>query len=175
MSDIDPTAVWEELNLLLLVENAELNKQLAAAQARMRELEAEYTVVARVRNEAIRDNNTQRRRAEKAEQRVRELEAQQSVFGPEKQAHPGGPVYRTGVSTDAVAVEQPSAEPVSRTYSCGCVLCICDDEEKCHGCGAKSCGKPDAGCGYKQDRIRAVLNAEHPTLAAAVAPESGEA
>lgn len=25
------------------------------------------------------------------------------------------------------------------TRSCGCITCICEDEERCHGCGAKSC------------------------------------
>lgn len=29
---------------------------------------------------------------------------------------------------------------VQRRYSCGCVTCVCDDEERCHGCGAKDCG-----------------------------------
>ncbi len=32
--------------------------------------------------------------------------------------------------------------PTGRIYSCGCVTCICEDEVKCHGCGAKSCGQP---------------------------------
>lgn len=27
-----------------------------------------------------------------------------------------------------------------RNQSCGCVLCICNDDIQCHGCGAKSCG-----------------------------------
>ena len=27
----------------------------------------------------------------------------------------------------------------SRAEPCGCVLCICGDEERCHGCGAKAC------------------------------------
>jgi len=26
-----------------------------------------------------------------------------------------------------------------RNQPCGCVMCICQDEELCHGCGAKSC------------------------------------
>ena len=29
------------------------------------------------------------------------------------------------------------------TWACGCVSCICEDEERCHGCGSKACGKPD--------------------------------
>jgi len=26
-----------------------------------------------------------------------------------------------------------------RTAKCGCVICICNDEEQCQGCGATSC------------------------------------
>lgn len=28
---------------------------------------------------------------------------------------------------------------------CGCVLCTCEDELRCHGCGAVSCGKHKVG------------------------------
>jgi len=53
--------------------------------------------------------------------------------------------------------ECAKGEPVSRIYPCGCVLCICcDGDEKCYGCGAKSCGKSDAECDWKQERIKAV-------------------
>lgn len=27
----------------------------------------------------------------------------------------------------------------NRTYPCGCVMCICEDDEQCQGCGATSC------------------------------------
>ena len=32
--------------------------------------------------------------------------------------------------------------PKNRVYPCGCVTCICEDEIKCHGCGAVGCGQP---------------------------------
>lgn len=56
-----------------------------------------------------------------------------------------------------------AALPVSRIYACGCILCICNDE-RCHGCGAKGCGKSDAECDYKQERIRKEL-ATQPSVA----------
>ena len=65
----------------------------------------------------------------------------------------------------AAAIEQEvrgSAEPVSRFYSCGCVLCICEGDSKCYGCSAKSCGKSDADCAWKQERIKALLATPQP-------------
>ena len=35
--------------------------------------------------------------------------------------------------------QQPAAE-YKRQQPCGCVLCVCEDEKQCHGCGAKHCG-----------------------------------
>ena len=32
---------------------------------------------------------------------------------------------------------------VKRVQPCGCVMCICDDDVKCHGCGAKMCDNTD--------------------------------
>ena len=43
--------------------------------------------------------------------------------------------------------------PASRAYLCGCVLCICDDDVRCHGCGAKQCGKGDTECDWRQEQI----------------------
>ncbi len=49
--------------------------------------------------------------------------------------------------------EEANAEPGDRVRAqhqpCGCVLCICEDEERCHGRGAKPCGKPDDQCSLK--------------------------
>lgn len=32
---------------------------------------------------------------------------------------------------------------LNKFQSCGCVLCTCEDEIQCHGCGAKNCGTKD--------------------------------
>lgn len=52
--------------------------------------------------------------------------------------------------------------PVQRKYPCGCVSCICADEQQCHGCGAKSC---DANCTWRKQEaviplaeVKALLN-----------------
>ena len=29
---------------------------------------------------------------------------------------------------------------LAREQPCGCLVCICEDEEHCHGCGARFCG-----------------------------------
>lgn len=34
---------------------------------------------------------------------------------------------------------------VDRALSCGCVVCICEDDERCHGCGAKCCERGPHG------------------------------
>jgi hypothetical protein len=40
------------------------------------------------------------------------------------------------------ALEKPT---LARHQPCGCVMCICDDTERCHGCGAKNCGTHAVG------------------------------
>ncbi len=35
-----------------------------------------------------------------------------------------------------------------RRQPCGCVVCSCNDDERCHGCGGKMCGRPD--CVFKE-------------------------
>jgi hypothetical protein len=40
----------------------------------------------------------------------------------------------------------PAAQPtLAKHQPCGCVICTCEDEEKCHGCGAKHCGTHPVG------------------------------
>lgn len=34
--------------------------------------------------------------------------------------------------------------PLAREQPCGCVVCVCDDDERCYGCGAKNCDDPSA-------------------------------
>ena len=35
--------------------------------------------------------------------------------------------------------EKLEASDLLRYLPCGCVLCICEDDERCHGCGARLC------------------------------------
>jgi hypothetical protein len=39
--------------------------------------------------------------------------------------------------------ECDAPKELKRFSDCGCVICICEDDEKCHGCGAKLCGAHD--------------------------------
>ncbi len=32
---------------------------------------------------------------------------------------------------------------LERQQPCGCIVCTCEDEERCHGCGAKECGEKE--------------------------------
>lgn len=32
--------------------------------------------------------------------------------------------------------------PLAREQPCGCVVCVCDSDERCYGCGAKNCDDP---------------------------------
>jgi hypothetical protein len=34
---------------------------------------------------------------------------------------------------------------LARNQPCGCIVCICEDEVQCHGCGAKDCGTHPSG------------------------------
>lgn len=34
---------------------------------------------------------------------------------------------------------------LQRNQPCGCIVCMCEDEEQCHGCGAKNCGTHPVG------------------------------
>ena len=56
------------------------------------------------------------------------------------------------ISIAFVKEREKNAAPDKPTYArvqpCGCVLCVCDDEDKCHGCGAKRCG--DDGCDVRR-------------------------
>lgn len=36
--------------------------------------------------------------------------------------------------------EQPAAPVLAKHQPCGCVICTCEDEQQCQGCGAKHCG-----------------------------------
>ena len=35
--------------------------------------------------------------------------------------------------------EEPAHTVERETRPCGCVVCICEDEDRCFGCGAKAC------------------------------------
>jgi len=39
----------------------------------------------------------------------------------------------------AALAQQPEAK-LAREQPCGCVICVCEDEKQCHGCGARHCG-----------------------------------
>jgi hypothetical protein len=45
--------------------------------------------------------------------------------------------------------EEPAAQ---EAFACGCVTCICEDRVRCHGCGARLCGKPDDECDWLNER-----------------------
>src|ERR1035437_8009434 len=34
---------------------------------------------------------------------------------------------------------------LARNQPCGCIICNCEDDEKCSGCGAKHCGTHEVG------------------------------
>lgn len=44
---------------------------------------------------------------------------------------------RAALSTDAAS----SLPALAKHQPCGCVVCTCEDQEQCHGCGAKYCGQ----------------------------------
>jgi hypothetical protein len=40
---------------------------------------------------------------------------------------------------------EDAGQQLARHQPCGCVICWCEDEEQCHGCGAKHCGTHPIG------------------------------
>lgn len=40
---------------------------------------------------------------------------------------------------------EPESAELARHQPCGCVVCTCEDEERCNGCGAKNCGTHPVG------------------------------
>lgn len=49
----------------------------------------------------------------------------------------------TNAGMSALGVEPTKI--LARHQPCGCVVCTCDDEDRCHGCGAKHCGTHPVG------------------------------
>jgi DNA repair exonuclease SbcCD ATPase subunit len=37
------------------------------------------------------------------------------------------------------------SDELQRNQPCGCIVCVCEDNEQCHGCGAKHCGTHPIG------------------------------
>jgi len=42
-------------------------------------------------------------------------------------------------------IEESKPRYLARLQPCGCIVCYCEDDERCHGCGAKVCGAHPAG------------------------------
>ena len=45
---------------------------------------------------------------------------------------------------EVAEVELSQRRPKDRIYPCGCIHCVCTDNEenRCYGCGARNCGQP---------------------------------
>jgi hypothetical protein len=41
--------------------------------------------------------------------------------------------------------ETPTKPLLARNQPCGCIVCICSDPDRCHGCGSHHCGKHEVG------------------------------
>lgn len=56
-----------------------------------------------------------------------------------------------------------NARQRERDQSCGCIVCQCESEDRCFGCGAKMCGTDD--CVFKEpDDPRVVWTTGHPLV-----------
>lgn len=43
---------------------------------------------------------------------------------------------------DAALAEKAT---LAKHQTCGCIICSCEDTERCHGCGARNCGNHPVG------------------------------
>lgn len=60
-------------------------------------------------------------------------------------AHPMPCVSPTSDKTACVSENGESDMELARHQPCGCVICYCENQERCLGCGAKYCGTHDVG------------------------------
>lgn len=66
---------------------------------------------------------------------------------------------------EAVGQEKPTNRiSEDRKLSCGCVICICEDDEQCHGCGGTHCGKPRSECVINEWRKSRFIPADVPEI-----------
>ena len=53
------------------------------------------------------------------------------------------------IVVEAIAFIEPKnvvKDPeLAKNQSCGCIVCMCEDEDQCQGCGAKNCGTHPVG------------------------------
>lgn len=57
----------------------------------------------------------------------------------------GAPRRRTSVSNRNLPLKWNRDATLARHQPCGCVVCVCDDDVQCQGCGAKNCGSHEPG------------------------------
>lgn len=58
--------------------------------------------------------------------------------------------------------QQPAAPALAKHQPCGCVICTCEDEQQCQGCGAKHCGnRTDHPPYVAQQPAACVSHADH--------------
>lgn len=56
-----------------------------------------------------------------------------------------------------LAAALPALRPTQEKFSCGCVSCICENDTKCGGCGAKACASfPNCEAGIGKERAAAL-------------------
>lgn len=57
----------------------------------------------------------------------------------------GAPRRRTSVGNWNLPLKWNRDATLARHQPCGCVVCVCDDDVQCQGCGAKNCGSHEPG------------------------------
>ena len=65
-----------------------------------------------------------------------------------------------------VAAQQPAAPVLAKHQPCGCVICTCEDEQQCQGCGAKHCGNradhpPYVGQQHHDNQVMSMFSSDH--------------
>src|SRR5690606_19577178 len=68
------------------------------------------------------------------------------------------PLQPSGLSSGPrFVVHVPGPEALAKHQPCGCVLCTCEDEKQCQGCGAKFCGNRTDHPAYVKQQPAAVF------------------
>ena len=124
-----------------------LAKQLEAAQKRIGGLEA-------LLQEAPGLVELSEKLAKQSEDRANKAEAERDalVVALKKIAnmdYRGNRSTEMTIAYEALKALKPApiqdAKVLAREQPCGCIVCRCEDEHQCHGCGAKNCGTHPLG------------------------------
>ena len=80
---------------------------------------------------------------ERLEKHCRELEFEASEFFRHHQPTAGNKRAQIAADIRSIIISAPGEKALvlAKNQPCGCVICTCDNEKQCMGCGSRNCGQ----------------------------------